>query len=99
MNNKSEILKKVENKKREKNDFFNYIKYTENPEKKELLKVQEKLEKMEINKENIYLLTKDLSKTQKNKLLEMYKEQINSLNININNYKKKIVKIKTSLQN
>ena len=99
MNNKSEILKKVENKKGEKNDFFNYIKYTENPEKKELLKVQEKLEKMEINKENIYLLTKDLSKTQKNKLLEMYKEQINSLNININNYKKKIVKIKTSLQN
>ena len=53
---------------------------------------------MEINKENIYLLTKDLSKTQKNKLLEMYKEQINSLNININNYKRKIVKIKTSLQ-
>lgn len=99
MNNNSESLKRTENKKREKNDFLNYIKYTEDSEKKELLKIQEKLEKMEINKENIYLLTKDLSKTQKNKLLEMYKEQINSLNININNYKRKIVKIKTSLQN
>lgn len=54
MNNKSEILKKVENKKREKNDFFNYIKYTENPEKKELLKVQEKLEKWKLIKK-IYI--------------------------------------------
>ena len=98
MNSNSQIFKNAENKKREKNNFFNYIKYTEDPEKKELIKVQEKLEKMEINKENIYLLTKDLSKTQKNKLLEMYKEQINSLNININNYKRKIVKINTSLQ-
>lgn len=99
MNNYSESLKRVRNKKRDKDDFINYIKYTEDLEKKELLKIQEKLEKIEINKENIYLLTKDLSNTQKSKLLEIYKEQINSLNISINNYKRKIVKIKISLQN
>ena len=99
MNNNYKNFQWTENKKREKNNFINYIKYIEDPERKELLKIQEKLEKMGINKENIYLLTKNLSKTQKSRLLELYKEQINSLNIRINNYKKKIIKIKTSLQN
>ena len=46
MNSNSQMFKNAENKKREKNNFFNYIKYTEDPEKKELLKVQEKLEIM-----------------------------------------------------
>ena len=80
------------------NDFLNSIKYTEDPDKKDLLKIQEELEKMGINKENAFLLTKDLSEIQKKKLLDLYKEQIDSLNTSINNYKGKIIKIRKRLQ-
>ncbi len=80
------------------NNFLNSIKYTEDPDKKKLLKIQEELEKIGINKKNAFLLTKDLSEIQKKKLLDLYKEQINSLNTNINNYKGKIIKIRKKLQ-
>ncbi len=80
------------------NNFLNSIKYTEDPDKKKLLKIQEELEKIGINKKNAFLLTKDLSEIQKKKLLDLYEEQINSLNTNINNYKGKIIKIRKKLQ-
>lgn len=80
------------------NNFLNSIKYTEDPDKQDLLKIQEELEKMGINKKNAFLLTKDLSEIQKKKLLDLYKEQIDSLNTNINNCKGKIIKIRKRLQ-
>ena len=80
------------------NDFLNSIKYTEDPDKKDLLKIQEELDKIGINKKNAFLLTKDLSEIQKRKLLNLYKEQIASLNTNINNYKGRIIKIRKRLQ-
>ena len=80
------------------NNFLNYIKYNEDSDKAILLKIQEKLEITGINKENVYLLTKDLSETQKKKLLELYRNQISSLNNNINIYKEKIIKIRKSLK-
>ncbi len=79
-------------------NFLNSIKYEEDPDKKNLFKIQEKLERIGISKENVFLLTKDLSVTQKKKLLELYKEQINSLNSSVNNYKSKIIKIRKSLK-
>ena len=51
-----------------------------------------------INKENIYLLTDVLYKKKKKKLLELYRNQISSLNNNINIYKEKIIKIRKSLK-
>ena len=80
------------------NNFLNYIKYNEDSDKAILLNIQEKLEITGINKENVYLLTKNLSETQKKKLLELYRNQISSLNNNINIYKEKIIKIRKSLK-
>ena len=48
---------------------------------------------MGINKENIVLLTKDLSEDEKQKLEELYEMQIKQLKSNIENYKNKIIKI------
>ena len=73
------------------------IKCNEDPDKKYLLKIQKELEKMGTNKKNVYLLTKGLSETQKKKLVELYREQINALNASINNYKGKILKIRKRL--
>ena len=96
--NYSYFLDNEENNNIKPNNFLNSIKYTEDPDKKNLLKIQKELEKIGINKENALLLTKNLSKIQKNKLLNLYKEQIDSLNTSINNYKEKIIKIKKRLQ-
>ena len=89
---------KKKNNSMKSNDFLNSIKYTEDPDKKDLLKIQEELDKIGINKKNAFLLTKDLSEIQKRKLLNLYKEQIASLNTNINNYKGRIIKIRKRLQ-
>lgn len=80
------------------NNFLNSLKYTEDPDKKCLLKIQKELERIGINKKNVFELTKELTEIQKKKLLELYKEQINSLNISINNYKGRIIKIRKSLK-
>ena len=48
---------------------------------------------MGINKENIVLLTKDLSEDEKQKLEDLYEMQIKQLKSNIENYKNKIIKI------
>lgn len=79
-------------------DFLNSIRYVEDEDRKKLLRIQRKLEE-NINKENAYELTKDLSKAQKMKLLNLYQEQNDKLNQNINNYKDKILKIRGNMNN
>ena len=81
------------------NDFFKRIKYTEDPDKAKLLKIQDDLEKKGINKENVIRLTKDLSELQKQKLEILYKEQIDNYKLSINNSKNKILKIRQQLNN
>ena len=76
------------------NPFFKSIKFEEDPEKAMLLKIQDDFEKMGINKENAYKLTKDLTESQKNKLESLYREQIRNYEISINNYKTKIIDIR-----
>lgn len=78
----------------EKEKFLNSIKYSEYNSKIKLLKIQKELVKIGINKENIVLLTKDLSEDEKQKLEDLYEMQINQLNSNIENYKNKIIKIR-----
>ena len=61
------------------NSFLKSIKFEEDPDKQKLLAIQEELEKIGINKKNIFKLTRDLSASQKEKLELLYKEQINEL--------------------
>ena len=79
-----------------KNSFLKNIKFEEDPDKAMLLKLQDDLEKNGINAENAYKLTKNLSETQKNKLLNLYKEQIRMYEDSIKKYKDKILAIKKS---
>ncbi len=80
----------------DKNSFLKSIKFQEDPDKAMLLKLQDDLEKNGINAENAYNLTKDLSETQKRKLLDLYKEQIKMYEASIKNHKNKILAIKKS---
>ena len=79
------------------NDLFNSLKYTEDPEEKKLLKIQEDLEKIGINQKNAYNLTKELTEVQKEKLLQLYNVQIDSLNAKIERLRNDIIKIKKSI--
>ena len=79
------------------NDFFNSLKFTEDPEEKKLLKIQEDLEKIGINQKNAYNLTKELTEVQKEKLLQLYNVQIDALNTKIERLKSNIIKIKKSI--
>ena len=51
-----------------------------------------------INKENIALLTKDLSEVEKQKLEDLYNEQINQHKSNIENYKNRIIGIRRKIR-
>ena len=82
---------------RNTNPFFKSIKFEEDPEKAMLLKIQDDFEKMGINKENAYKLTKDLTDSQKTKLENLYREQIRDYQISISNYKTKILSIRKKL--
>ena len=55
-----------------KNNLLNSIKNEEDADKLKLLKIQKELEYRGINKNNAYELTKDLSDTQKQKLMNLY---------------------------
>ena len=81
----------------EHNNFKKSLKFTEDPEKRMLLEIQEKIEKYGINEQNVYYLTKDLNEIQRKKLLNLYKMQIDSLNIDIKGYQNKILKIKNRI--
>lgn len=79
------------------NNFLNRIKYTEDPDKMYLLKIQDELERRGINKENAFILTKNLSEIQKQKLELLYKEQIDNFKLSINNSKNTILRITNQL--
>lgn len=82
-----------------RNEFINLIKYDEDPDMVNLLKIQNELEKIGINEKNAFELTKDLSEEQKQKLKKLYKKQINEFKLRINNYKTKILKAKKIYNN
>ncbi len=79
---------------RNNNTFF---KFEQDPEKAILLKIQNDFEKIGINKENAYKLTKDLTNAQKEELENLYRQQIRNYQISINNYKNKIIGIRKKL--
>ncbi len=81
---------KLSNSDARKNSFLEDVKIQENKELKELLYLQ-KLLKMGRIKE------KDLSKKERIGLEKLYKQQIHNLNKSINNYKNKIISIRTKL--
>lgn len=85
------------NSNRNDNSFFKSIKFEEDPEEKMLLKIQDDFEKMGINIENAYKLTKDLTDSQKIKLENLYIEQIKNYETSINNYKNKIIGMRKQL--
>lgn len=63
-----------------------------------LLKIQYEIEKNGINKENVIELTKKLSDTQRKKLKQLYNDQITELDSSIEQYRRKIIKIRSNLQ-
>lgn len=63
-----------------------------------LLKIQNELERVGINKENVYRLTRDLTEEQKRKLELLYENQIKKLETSIDSYKNKIVLIRQKLK-
>ena len=77
-----------------KKEFFKSIKVEEDPDRVRLLEIQDELERMGINQRNVFELTKDLTKKQKQKLENLYREQIRSYEINIENYRNKIISIR-----
>lgn len=79
------------------NSFLKSIKFEEDPDKQKLLAIQEELEKIGINKKNIFKLTRDLSASQKEKLELLYKEQINELEQSIEKSKNRIILIRKKL--
>lgn len=88
----------IENNQKEKHDnFLNMIKIEEDQELKQLLKIQEELERIGINKKNVQELTKNLSKEQKQRLEKLYKEQIKKLEEDIINKKNKIIGIRKKI--
>ena len=88
------IIKEETSTNKGNNSFLKSIKFEEDPDKQKLLAIQEELEKIGINKKNIFKLTKDLSASQKAKLELLYKEQINELEQSIEKSKNRIILIR-----
>lgn len=80
------------------NTFINSIKIPKDPDMDKLLKIQEEIEKVGINKANIFELTKDLTQEQKQKLVNLYKKQIAEYEDSIQKYKNKIISIRKNLK-
>ena len=80
-------------------NFMESIKIVPDKEKEMLLKIQDEIEKEGILPEKILELTKKLSDSQKKRLKQLYSEQIENYNASTENYKKKILKIKLSMEN
>jgi len=74
--------------------FKESLKFKQDEEKLELLRIQRELEKEGITIQLVQKLTKHLSKEQRNKLIELYKNQINNLEDSLQNYKRKILEIR-----
>ena len=87
-----------ENSKKEKHEnFLKMLKFEEDQELKELLNIQEELERIGINRKDLQELTKSLSKEQKQRLEDLYKEQIKKLEEDIKNEKNKIIEIRQKI--
>ena len=91
------IIKEETSTNKGNNSFLKSIKFEEDPDKQKLLAIQEELEKIGINKKNIFKLTNDLSASQKEKLELLYKEQINELEQSIEKSKNRIILIRKKL--
>ncbi len=88
----------IENNQKEKHDnFLKMLKVEEDQELKQLIKIQEELERIGINKKNVQELTKSLSEEQKQRLEKLYKEQIKKLEEDITNKKNKIIEIRKKI--
>lgn len=79
-------------------NFIESIKIVPDKEKEMLLKIQDEIEKKGITTENVLELTKKLSDGEKQRLKQLYSEQIKNLNSSTENYKKKILKIKSDIE-
>lgn len=87
---------KVENKiYLNKNKFESNLKVDET--KYKLLNIQRQLTNNGINKENLLILTKDLTQDEIRMLIELYKEQNESLNNQLSMYKNKILILKKQI--
>lgn len=79
----------------ERNNFLEKIKFQEDKEKLKLIQIQKQLEeKMTI--ELATKLIKDLKREERSKLLELYKTQINELETSLENYKRRILRIRNN---
>lgn len=65
--------------------------------KSKLLEIQEKLEKLGINRKNVMDLTKDLTNDEKQELFNLYKEQIKSYEKSTEYCKNKIIALKNKI--
>ena len=74
------------------------IKIVPDKEKEMLLKIQNEIERNGITPENIIELTKNLIENEKQRLKQLYIEQIDALNSSTENYKKKILQIKSNIK-
>ncbi len=79
-------------------DVFARFSQQQDPDMEMLLNIQKELEKIGINKENVFELTKNLSEGQKQKLEKLYASQISELKTNIEKYRNRIVKIKQKIE-
>lgn len=82
---------------KQNNDFLKSIKIEPDKEKEMLLKIQDEIEKKGINKTVVLELTKQLTLDQKNRLKELYKQQIKDYEESTENYRKQIIEIKKKL--
>ena len=73
-------------------DFRNYLKYETDYDMVKILSIQRKIEENKNNEKIISKLLSNLTKSDKDKLIQLYNSQILSLNNSINNYKNKILK-------
>lgn len=78
-------------------NFMESIKIVPDKEKELLLKIQDEIEKEGITLENVLNLTKNLTDREKKRLKQLYLEQIDDLNSSTENYKKKILKMKSNI--
>lgn len=78
--------------------FWESIKIKPDREKEMLIKIQDEIEKNGRNKEKILELIKKLSDSQKIQLKQLYSEQIKELDFSIEQYRRKIIKIRSNLE-
>ena len=76
-------------------DFKDTIKVEEN----EITKIKRVLDSKKITRENVYELTKNLSKSQIKELVKAYKDESNVIKSQIDNYKNRIISIKRKVGN